>query len=166
MTIRSGGPSDVDAVLAMLDGAVAWLTEHGRTGQWGSEPFSAQEKRVSSIREKLSADEVWIAELDGRPAGALTLSPRHLPYVPAPDEPERYITLLVSDRGFAGRGVGSALLAHARQRAVAAGVHLLRVDCYAGSGGELVEYYCRNGFRRVAPFTVGAWPGQLLAQRV
>ncbi|WP_258563535.1 acyltransferase domain-containing protein, partial [Streptomyces phytophilus] len=40
MKIRTGGPADAPAVLALLDAAVAWLTAQGRTEQWGTEPFS------------------------------------------------------------------------------------------------------------------------------
>jgi GNAT superfamily N-acetyltransferase len=166
MDIRLGGASDLDAVLTMVDGAIAWLAAHGRTGQWGTEPFSALPERVESMRTKLTLDTAWIAEIDGRPAGVLTHSPNSLPYVPDADEPELYITLLAGAREFAGRGVGSALLEQARAQARAQGIGLVRVDCYAGSEGRLVDYYVRNGFQRVSGFTVGEWPGQLLAQRV
>jgi hypothetical protein len=49
-------------------------------------------------------------------------------------------------------------------------VTLLRVDCYAGDDQALVRYYEREGFRRVAAFTVdrpnAPWPGQLLEDRL
>jgi hypothetical protein len=32
--------------------------------------------------------------------------------------------------------------------------------------GRLVDYYRRNGFVPVETFTVGEWPGQVLARRV
>lgn len=86
--------------------------------------------------------------------------------MPPADEPEVFIHLLVTDRRHAGRGVGAALLAHAVTETRRLGIGLLRVDCYAGSDGRLVDYYRRNGFEPVQPFTVGDWPGQLLAQRV
>jgi hypothetical protein len=47
-----------------------------------------------------------------------------------------------------------------------AGVRLLRVDCWAGGGGELVAYYERHGFTPTETFLAGSWPGQVLAQRV
>ncbi|MFE9750498.1 GNAT family N-acetyltransferase [Saccharothrix saharensis] len=166
MEIRRGDLDDLPAIMAMLDGAVAWLDASGRTGQWGSEPFSDQPGRVEGIAEKISAGTAWIAEVDGVPAGAMTLAPRPPRYVEPAAEPEVYVTLLVTARSHAGRGVGSALLAHAREETRRAGVELLRVDCYAGSGGALVDYYRRNGFEPTEPFTVGSWPGQVLARRI
>lgn len=166
MKIRPGGPDDLDDVLAMLDQAVAWLTEQGRTGQWGSTAFSEKPERIEQMARWLANDDAWIAEIDGESAGAMTLSPRHLPYVPAPGEPELYVRLLVTARRFRGHGVGGALLDHARAEAARAGVGLLRVDCYAGGGGKLVDYYTGQGFTPVSTFSVGEWPGQLLAQHL
>lgn len=166
MEIRRGDLDDLPAIMAMLDGAVAWLDASGRTGQWGSEPFSDQPGRVEGIAEKIREGTAWIAEVDGTPAGAMTLAPRPPRYVEPAAEPEVYVTLLVTARSHAGLGVGSALLAHAREETRRAGVGLLRVDCYAGSDGALVDYYRRNGFEPTEPFTVGSWPGQVLAQRV
>lgn len=164
--IRRGGPDDLPAVMAMLDGAVAWLDASGRTGQWGSEPFSADEGRTTRIADRLRDHEVWVAEVGGEPAGVLTHAPEPPDYVSAADEPELYVTLLVTSRSFTGRGVGSALLDHAREQARRLGVELVRVDCYAGGDGRLVRYYEGNGFTPVRRFEVGEWPGQLLADRV
>ncbi|MGH3379680.1 MAG: GNAT family N-acetyltransferase [Actinoallomurus sp.] len=166
MRIRQGGPDDAAAIMAMLDGAVAWLAENGRSGQWGTEPFSTLPQRVESIAERTRTDSIWIAEVDGSPAGAMATSPEPVPYVDAVDEPELYITLLVTGRAFAGRGVGAALLAHARDEARRRGAGLVRVDCYAGGEGRLVGYYRRNGFTPVETFSVGEWPGQVLSLRV
>ncbi|WP_433273903.1 N-acetyltransferase family protein [Actinosynnema sp. CS-041913] len=166
MEIRRGGLADLPAIMAMLDGAVAWLDASGRTGQWGSEPWSADPRRAGKIADKVRSDTVWIAEVDGEPAGALTHSPTPPDYVPPADEAELYVTLLVTSRAFTGRGVGGALLDHARVQARELGVDLVRVDCYAGGDGRLVQYYRRNGFTPVDTFTVGEWPGQLLSDRV
>ncbi|CCH31417.1 GNAT family N-acetyltransferase [Actinosynnema sp. NPDC047251] len=166
MEIRRGGPADLAVLLAMLDGAVAWLDASGRTGQWGSRPWSADQKRAGRVADRVREDVVWVAEVDGEPAGVLTHSGRAPEYVPAADEPELYVRILVTSRAFTGRGVGGALLDHARDQARAQGVGLVRVDCYAGGDGQLVRYYERSGFTAVEKFTVEDWPGQLLADRV
>ncbi|MBZ4320123.1 GNAT family N-acetyltransferase [Streptomyces huiliensis] len=165
--VRRGGVEDLAAVLAMLDSAVEWLTAHGRTGQWGAEPFSTRPSSVEKIRENLESTSVWIAEdEDGIPVGALTLSPRPSSYVEPAGEPEVFVRFLVTDRRRAVRGVGAALLAHAAREARRQGVDLLRVDCYAGGDGALVAYYRGQGFVPAETFTVGDWPGQVLERRL
>ncbi|WP_372408918.1 GNAT family N-acetyltransferase [Streptomyces luteireticuli] len=166
INIRKGGAEDLPAVVAMFDGAVEWLVGRGREEQWGSEPWSSRPTTVEKIRRTLADGEPWIAEYDGVPAGTLTLARRPTDYIEPADEPEVYILLFVTDRRLKGSGIGAALLAHAVEETRRLGVDLLRVDCYAGGGGELVAYYESQGFTPVRPFTVGAWPGQLLERRV
>ncbi|GAA2844605.1 GNAT family N-acetyltransferase [Streptosporangium fragile] len=165
MVIRDGNLGDVPAVLAMFDSAVAWLVARGRTGQWGSEPFSADPARVERVTAWATSGWMRIAELDGRPAGSAVVG-APVPYVAPASEPELYVQSLVIDQRFHGRGVGAALLDRARAEAVALGVGLLRVDCYAGDDGRLVKYYEGQGFARAETFSVGDWPGQVLQMRL
>ncbi|WP_128983987.1 GNAT family N-acetyltransferase [Streptomyces roseicoloratus] len=164
--IRKGGPEDVPAMLAIFDSAVAWLNERGITAQWGTESFSSRPKTVEAIERLVSEGAPWIAEVDGFPAGTLTLTPHPGQYVAPAGEPELYVRYLATHGRFHGHGVGSALLAHAVDETRRAGVSLLRVDCFAGSEGRLVAYYERQGFTRTEEFTVNDWPGQVLEQRV
>lgn len=164
--IREGGADDIPAILAMLDGAVVWLNERGITDQWGTEPWSSRPRAVRRLHETVTEGSPWIAEIDGVPAGALTLTPYPGPDVAPAGEPELYVRFLTTAGRFHGRGVGSALLAHAVEEARRRGVSLLRVDCFAGGGGRLVDYYVRNGFTPTESYTVGDWPGQVLARRV
>ncbi|MDN0197304.1 GNAT family N-acetyltransferase [Streptomyces sp. S.PNR 29] len=166
--IRPGSPADAPVILEMLDSAVAWMNERGNTEQWGTTPYSQRPGGVERVERYTTENAPYIAESDGMPVGALVLdsgpSPQ-LPIAPA-GEPERYVRLLVSDRRYAGLGIGAALLAHAAEETRRAGVELLRVDCWAGGGGALVAYYERNGFTPTHRFLSGSWPGQVLAQRV
>ncbi|MGP3989829.1 GNAT family N-acetyltransferase [Streptomyces sp. 3N207] len=166
--IRPGSPADVPAILDMLDSAVVWMNERGNTEQWGTTPYSQKPGGMERVERYTTENAPHIAELDGTPVGALVLhtgpSPQ-MPIAPA-GEPERYVRLLVSDRRHAGRGIGAALLALAVEETRRAGVDLLRVDCWAGGGGELVAFYERNGFTSTNRFLLGAWPGQVLARRV
>ncbi|MFJ9892774.1 GNAT family N-acetyltransferase [Streptomyces sp. NPDC091280] len=168
ISIRDGGPEDVPAILGMLDSAVAWLVAQGRTGQWGSTPWSENPKAVAMVQRYVEEGSPFLAEIDGVPVGTLTLTEAPGSYVEAVDEPERYVHLLASDRRFKGYGVGSALLAHAAEVTRAAGISLLRVDCYAGDDRKLVAYYEANGFTATEAFVVGPddWPGQVLARRL
>ncbi|MFE3453929.1 GNAT family N-acetyltransferase [Nonomuraea sp. NPDC059194] len=165
MKIRKGEPGDVEAVLAMFDSAIEWLVSQGRTGQWGSEPFSASAKRVELVNGWAGGEGMRIAEIDGHPAGCMTLG-EPLSYVAAAPEPEVYVQGLVIDQRFHGRSVGRALLERAMAEAAEQGVDLVRVDCYAGDDGQLVRYYESCGFRRTEEFQVGEWPGQVLERRV
>ncbi|MFJ8085873.1 GNAT family N-acetyltransferase [Streptomyces sp. NPDC096205] len=167
--IRPGGPDDAPAVLDMLDGAVRWMNTRGNTEQWGTTPYSKKPGGVERVRRYTTENWPYIAELDGTPVGALVLDSGPSPQMsiaPA-GEPERYVRLLVTDRRYAGRGIGAALLAHAAEETRRAGVQLLRVDCWAGGGGSLVAFYERNGFTPTDRFLgTGDWPGQVLARRV
>ncbi len=168
ISIRDGGPDDVPAILGMLDSSVAWLVAQGRTGQWGSTPWSENPKGVAVVERYVAEGSPYIVEVDGVAAGTLTLTDSPGPYIDAVDEPERYVHLLASDRRFKGHGVGGALLAHAVEETRRAGISLLRVDCYAGDDRKLVAYYESNGFTATEAFVVGEdrWPGQVLARRV
>ncbi|MEU1471521.1 GNAT family N-acetyltransferase [Streptomyces sp. NPDC005761] len=152
----------------MLDAAVVWMNRRGNTGQWGTTPYSQKPGGAARVRQYMTEQTPYVAELDGTPVGAVVLDAGPSPRMPvaAADEPERYVRLLVSDRRHAGLGIGAALLAHTVEETRRAGVGLLRVDCWAGGGGELVAFYERNGFTPTTPFLAGEWPGQVLARRV
>ncbi|KAJ6113551.1 hypothetical protein N7523_006868 [Penicillium sp. IBT 18751x] len=182
----------VPAVLHLLDTAVEWLVSHDRKGQWGTAPFSENPKRAEQIRDFATTGHgLWLAvkvtddssmlsqdrisdthpatldgETPGVVMGALALGER-MPYVPSVSEPELYVKLLVTDRRWAGNGIGKRLLNHARDIAIGAGISLLRVDCYAGDDGKLVQYYESQGFKRSETLKLeGDWPCQVLAQRL
>ncbi|MGW6442529.1 GNAT family N-acetyltransferase [Lentzea sp. NPDC055074] len=168
MDITRGGPADVPAIMAMLDDAQDWLASQGRTGQWGTDHFSAQPAAWERFTDHATTGTVWLAKAGGDVAGVIVTSTTPPEYVPAVAEPEHYVLLLVTARAHTGAGVGAALLRHARDEARAAGVGLLRVDCYDGDDHRLVAYYEKQGFTSVDTFTArgGTWPGRVLAQRL
>lgn len=182
----------VQAVLHLLDTAVQWLVSLDRTGQWGAVPFSENPQRAEQLREFATTGHgLWLAikvantmpilpqnrisntepqtmnrEAPGVIVGALTIGER-MPYVTPVSEPELYVRLLVTDRQYAGNQIGKRLLDHARDLASKAGVSLLRVYCYAGGDGKLIQYYESQGFKRFESLnTEGEWPCQVLAQRL
>ncbi|MBO4210141.1 GNAT family N-acetyltransferase [Micromonospora echinofusca] len=168
--MRPGGPDDAPHVLRLLDDATAWLVARGRTGQWGTEPASTDPRRVAQAQEYAASGGLYLAVLGDRPVGALVVGAT-VEYVPPVDEPELFVRLLVTDRAYAGRDIGGRLLAYAAELTRAAGIGLLRVDCYAGDDGALVRWYERAGFTRTERFTVARpgrppWPGQVLARRL
>ncbi|MET7401393.1 GNAT family N-acetyltransferase [Dactylosporangium sp. NPDC005572] len=170
VSVRPAGLGTVPAVLSLLDAATRWLVSLGRTGQWGTAPHSANPRRRAQLTSWAATGGLWLAELSGRPVGALAVGTAP-DYVPAATEPELYVNLLVTDRTHRGAGLGTALLDHARVLAVGRGVERLRVDCYAGDDRALVGWYERQGFTATDPFAVAlpdgtAWPGQVLTQSI
>ncbi|RKN39327.1 GNAT family N-acetyltransferase [Micromonospora endolithica] len=167
---RQGGPADAPTVLRLLDDATAWLGARGRTGQWGAEPASTDPRRVAQADAWAAGGGLWLAMIGDRAVGALVVGAATA-YVPPPTEPELYVNLLVTDRAYAGRGIGGRLLAHAARLARDRGVRLVRVDCYAGDDQALVRWYERQGYTPTDRFTVpregrSPWPGQVLTRRL
>lgn len=169
VSIRAGDERDVAAVVGLMDGAVAWLIEEGRTGQWGSEPYSANPRSTAAISSMAADRGLYLAVSTDIVVGAVAVGSAP-DCVPAVAEPELYVRLLVTDRTRAGRGIGGRLLEHARVIARTVGVELLRVDCYAGPDRALIRYYEKQGFTATETFEVarpsGPWPGQVLQQRL
>jgi GNAT superfamily N-acetyltransferase len=165
-TLRRAVPGDASAVLRLFDEAIAWFVQIGNTGQWGEEPFSGQPRWEARAADWCAGPDSWVAthpELGL--CGALVLGDA-ADTVPAGTQPELYVRVLIGSRAPRAKGTGRRLLALADERAAAAGVELLRVDCYAGGSGELVRFYESCGFDRAETFTVGDWPGQLLTRRL
>ncbi|ANZ40763.1 hypothetical protein BBK82_37005 [Lentzea guizhouensis] len=171
LTVVRGGPADVPAILRLLDAAQDWLATLGRTGQWGTGHFSGSPAAVGRFTRLATAGTVWLAVDGARGArgdgGEAAAAGEPLGVVIIATEPEHYVALLVTSRAHLGAGVGTTLLTHARAQARAAGVGLMRVDCYDGDDHRLVAYYEKQGFTPIGTFTArnGTWPGRLLALR-
>lgn len=159
--VSPGGRDGAAALLALFDDAVAWLTARGQTGQWGSEPFSTRPRARARVEAFATDDELWFAVApDGRPAGAIVLGDA-FEHIPPATRPELYVRVLLTASAWRGHGVGATLIDHAVERARAAGVEQLRVDCWDGVP-ELPRVYEGLGFTRVGEFTVGDWRGAVL----
>lgn len=170
VTIERGGPDDAGTVLRLLDSATAWLAARGRTGQWGTEAASGDPRRIAQADTWATGGGLYLAVLDGTAVGALVVG-EATAYVPPATEPELYVNLLVTDRAYAGHGIGARLLAYAEELARDRGLDLLRVDCYGGDDRALVRFYEGCGFTATDAFTVerpghAPWPGQVLARRL
>jgi GNAT superfamily N-acetyltransferase len=163
--IRQGGAADAGIVLALFDEAVEWLVARGQTGQWGSEPFSSQEKHVAVAAEWAAGGGLRVAEdEDGEAVGAIVLGARPAWVSPAPAA-ELYVQALVTSRRHAGQDIGGELIRRAVAETRAAGRPLLRVDCWRDAPG-LVAWYERQGFRPSGTFEVNGWRGQVLSMEI
>ncbi len=112
---RAGSVEDTDAVLALFDANIVWLVERGRSDQWGSDPFSENPALVGFARDMLASGVVTIAEIDGDVVGASVVTDHPMPYVPAIDEPERYLKLLIASPAHRGEKIGHRLIELARE---------------------------------------------------
>jgi GNAT superfamily N-acetyltransferase len=169
MRIREGGIDDAAAVLGLGDEAVVWMNARGNITQWGTTPWTGNEGRENTIRGRAAGGGMRIMEDDdGTVLGALVITEGRQEYVSPPPDGERelYVNLLITSRAHGGRGLGAALIERAKQEAAERGIDLIRVDCWAGGGGDLVRVYEKYGFSRVEEFSVGEWPGMLLAMRL
>ncbi|PXX61104.1 L-amino acid N-acyltransferase YncA [Nocardia tenerifensis] len=165
MRIREGRVGDVSAVLALGDEAVVWLNRRGNTEQWGSAPWTGNERRAAMIREHATGSGMRVMEDEnGSVVGVLVITEKRQEYVPEVDERELYVNLLLTSRRH--RGIGAALMRRAMAEAAERGIDLLRVDCFAGGDGALVKVYESYGFSPVQEITVGTWPGMVLAMRL
>ncbi|WP_189534088.1 GNAT family N-acetyltransferase [Paludibacterium paludis] len=166
LVIRRANEADAPAVLRIFDEIIAWFVEIHNQGQWGSEPWSTQPRQVARVTEACSLPGAWVAEEQGGPVRAALVLGEAMPYVPAMTEPELYVRLLVASRRSNYRGIGRHLMAFAEDQAKLAGVKRLRVDCYGGGSGALVQFYESCGYERICAFDVDGWPCQLLGRSV
>jgi len=157
--------TDVPLVLGLFDDAVVWLNQRGVTQQWGTQPFSANPKRVASVTSWVHSGGTVVATRDDQTCGALVLG-EATPYVAPATEPELYVVGLVGGRDPEARGAGRALLGLADAVAHELGVPKLRVDCYAGGDQDLVRFYESAGYTRTDTFDVDGWPGQVLERHL
>jgi GNAT superfamily N-acetyltransferase len=166
LLLRPGRADDEQPLLGLFDEAVLWLTERGLSGQWGSQPWSERPETKERVASLARSSGLTVAQVGDASVGALEVSEVSPPYAPVTDEPGLYIVLLLASRRFIGKGLGTALLDHARSDCLSRGLNLLRVDCWAGGQKQLVRYYESAGFTATESFDRRGWPGQLLVQRV
>lgn len=152
--LRPATTNDVPALLALMDSVLEWLVAHGRPEQWGTVPFSQQPGFPDRVADWTSQGVITIAERDGRCVGLLAAAPLVPPRVPAGVVPDgaMFIHTVMSDRGPGGRGVGSALLAHAERLARTHHAPALALDHWADSP-ELGRVYGDHGYVPVAEYT-------------
>ena len=134
ITVREATLADVDAVVAIL-------VEVAGEGRWiATEAPVDVERRRRRMVEDVEGDHaiVLVAEAGGTPVGQLGL---HLaPYGVAD------LGMAVA-AGWRGRGVGTALLAEAVERARQAGAHKIALQVWPHNAAALALYE-RFGFRR------------------
>lgn len=143
--IKLAGPTDIDDVLDILNEAARWLAARG-INQWPIDGFPRE-----LIAGDISRGEVYVARLDHRPIGTLTLQWSDDLFWPRATEAAGYVHRIAVRR--AVRGLGVELLKFAERATAATGRKLLRLDCFAGNAA-LCGYYERAGFGRRADIEI------------
>jgi RimJ/RimL family protein N-acetyltransferase len=141
---RSGSPPGIkirEATLADVDALVAILVDVAGEGRWiGTEaPVDVEGRRERMVREVEGDDTiVLVAEAGGEPVGQLGL---HLARYGVAD-----LGMVVAPN-WRGRGVGTALMAEAVERARAAGAHKIALQVWPHNAAAIALYE-RFGFQR------------------
>lgn len=139
LVIQLAESGDVETLVEIEESAGAWLRSLGIDP--GQPPRPLHEIMAERARKSV----VYLALLDGRPAGTLTLlwDPEEV-WADLPGD-AAYVHGLMVHRDFAGRAVGRRMLDWAEAQTRAAGRSLLRLDCDA-LNPALRAYYERAGF--------------------
>ncbi|MGW4633764.1 GNAT family N-acetyltransferase [Nocardia sp. NPDC004415] len=165
--IRPAILGDLPLICRLRVQRTAWLTARG-SDQWTvagrGRPI---EIFAGAVGRSLDAGETWIAEVDGEPAGTITVNHRADPDLWSPWELAESVIVhfMIVDLRFAGRRVGHHMLAHAAHLAARQRRPWVRLDAWT-TNTELHDYYRRAGFvlaRIAGPIASG--PSKALFER-
>lgn len=146
LTLGRAETVDMARIIGLIDEAADWLGRKN-TDQW-AKPWPNRTSRDSRILASLHAGKTWICWDRGIAAATLTTDPDPDPYWPPhhPARPAVYVHRLVVARGYAGLGLGAALLNWAgRTGRLAHDANVVRISAWTTNLG-LHDYYYRQGF--------------------
>ncbi|MTE11589.1 GNAT family N-acetyltransferase [Nocardia aurantiaca] len=146
--LRRARMADLGTITRLRLQRTGWLAARG-SDQWtrpgGGLPIEAFVRCVAhAVRE----GETWIAEVDGEPAGTITVNDRADENLWSPGELADAVIIhyMIVDLRFAGNRIGEALLAHAAHLARRQHRAWVRLDAWT-TNESLHAYYRRAGFR-------------------
>jgi GNAT superfamily N-acetyltransferase len=166
--VRRANADDLPVILGMIDEAAAWLRTKD-TDQW-DKPWPTEAARNARVLRGLCGGYTWIAEERGTPVATITYRQhgnRTLWTKRERLDPAVYISRLIVTRDAAGRGIGSAMIDWAAQRAVSEwGAKWIRIDVWT-TNLALHNYYEKRGFRfwRKCPLDQETYPSAALFQK-
>lgn len=175
MQIRKARASDAADLVRFINMAADDLPLHfwRKTVGPDGDPWALGAERAARDSGNFSYRNAWLAEVDGAVAACLLGYPADEPGLIAPDTPPIFVPLLQLEAlapgawylnvlatydGFRGRGLGSALLAHAETVAAEAGhatISLITADTHQ----DAQRLYAARGYAEVArrPVVKGDW---------
>ncbi|MFI9506359.1 GNAT family N-acetyltransferase [Nocardia sp. NPDC052566] len=165
--LRQATFGDLGLICRLRVQRTAWLTARG-SDQWTVAGRGLPiEIFARTVGRSLDAGETWIAEVDGGPAGTITVNERADPGLWSPWELTDAVIVhfMIVDLRFAGQRVGHRMLEHAGMLAHLHHRAWVRLDAWT-TNTDLHDYYHRAGFQlaRIAgPLTSG--PSRALFER-
>jgi GNAT superfamily N-acetyltransferase len=154
--------SELDTVIDILEEAASWLASRG-IEQWLPGAFLGP--RYGSIAEQVNRGEVYLAILDGKPVGTLTLQWQDKKFWGDVPDDAAYVHRIAIRRACGGKGLGRQLLQSAESTAAKVGKTFLRLDCMA-ENAALCEYYERANFLCRGEIEGNGWRGRLYEKRI
>ncbi|MGW5385232.1 GNAT family N-acetyltransferase [Nocardia sp. NPDC003963] len=148
--IRPAALDDLDLILRLRLQRSSWLAARG-SDQWSTAASGLPiDYFACAVRRAVAAWETWIAEVDGEPAGTITINNRadRELWTDAELADALIVHYLIVDLRFAGCGVGQRLLGHAATLTRAHRRRWVRLDAWT-TNNDLHAYYRRAGFRLV-----------------
>ncbi|RJO72110.1 GNAT family N-acetyltransferase [Nocardia panacis] len=145
--LRRAAAGDLGAICRLRLQRTAWLTARG-SDQWTAAGRGLPiELFARAVGRALDAGETWIAEVDGEPAGTITVNDRADPGLWSPWELADAVIVhyMIVDLRFAGRRLGHRLLAQAAVLANEQERAWVRLDAWT-TNADLHAYYRRAGF--------------------
>jgi GNAT superfamily N-acetyltransferase len=159
LAIGVAQPHEVDEVCSVLLEAASWL--EGR----GMPLWRSSELEASRVRPDVEGGSFVLARWDGDSAGTFKFQLTDPQFWPEVGDDSAFVHRLAVRRKFAGRGVSTAMLAWAADRALSLGRTYLRLDCDARRP-PLRDFYERHGFVFHSEVRVaGEWAGLFDAAR-
>lgn len=153
VTMRLASDGDVETVAALYENVADWLLGQGLS-QW---PAHADRR---SIHRRIQRGETYLALLEHVPVGAVTLQDEDEWVWGHTGEAAWYIHGIAVRRDVSGRRLGRYLLRWAEVQARVAGMHFVRLDCWA-ENQRLRRYYQQAGFCERGTVEVQGWKGAL-----
>lgn len=138
VTMRPARRSDVDTLVRLVNDAYRKTEGHVFPG-------TTRTARGDLLQQ---VDRIVVAEADGRPAGCMYF---------AIEQERAHFGMLAVDVAAQGRGIGSALIAHAEALARRAGIGTMHME--AVKEANLIPFYERRGYRVVRETRGQEWNG-------
>jgi GNAT superfamily N-acetyltransferase len=149
--VRQAQAEDARTVTGILSEAAKWLEESGMR-MWRDGELTGE-----SVSADIAAKLFHIAESDLEAAGTIKFQLQDALFWPdVPPNESAFVHRLAIRRKFSGRGISSALLQWAVDRARSMDRRYLRLDCEAARP-RLREVYERFGFRHHSDRQVGPY---------